>query len=222
VRSDHAGEPDSTVPGIGGKPFGQQLAFHSEEIPRGTRIRLESFVALLSEWNRSYNLVGAREWPRLWPRHVYDSLALWPLIEGREVVDIGSGAGFPGLVLALADRDRSYCLIESNRKKALFLNHAKRQLGIDNLEIRNLRAERLSRKPRDGPATLMSRAIGPLPYFLEVTASWCDRGDQWLAMKGEWPPSEGLTPGAPWHVAAVWQVWIDGCNTGRHVLDLRL
>jgi 16S rRNA (guanine527-N7)-methyltransferase len=205
-----------------GKPFQpQRLEFSSEEIPKATRDRLESFVDLLLQWSQGYNLMGAREGSRLWPRHIYDSLALQPLIMGQIGIDVGSGAGFPGLVLALADPERLYCLIEANRKKALFLDHVKRRLNVENLEIQNLRAERLPRKPRSGPATLMSRALGPLSYFLDVTTAWCDPEDQWLAMKGERPPGEWLAPDSRWHVTAIWQVWMDGHDTHRHVLDLR-
>ncbi len=200
----------------------QQLDFSSAEIPHEIRNRLESYVALLLQWNRSYNLVGTQEGSRLWPRHVYDSLALRSVIRGQMGIDIGSGAGFPGLVLALADPERPFCLIESNRKKALFLDHVKRKLSIDNLEIRNQRAERVICKPRIGSATFTSRALGPLSYFLNVTAPWCEREDQWLAMKGEWPPTEWLASDSRWYVASVWRVWMDGSDTHRHVFDLRL
>ncbi len=200
----------------------QLLEFSSEEIPHEIRSRLESYVELLLQWNRSYNLVGAREAPRLWPRHVYDSLVLQSVIRGQMGIDIGSGAGFPGLVLALADPERPFCLIESNRKKALFLDHVKRQLRMENLEIRNQRAERVTCKPRVGPATFMSRALGSLSYFLDATVSWCEREDQWLAMKGERPPTEWFVPDSRWHVTSVWRVWIDGSDTRRHVLDLCL
>jgi 16S rRNA (guanine527-N7)-methyltransferase len=152
------------------------------------RERLERFVALLGEWQGTYNLVSRGTLDEVWSRHVADSLQLLDHAPGgsRHWVDLGSGAGFPGLVVAIAsadDPERRFTLVESNRKKAAFLRAAIRESGArasvvaDRIEVYAKAAE---------PADIVSaRALAPLPALLELGAP-CLRGDGvMLLLKGQ-------------------------------------
>lgn len=133
-------------------------------VPRETEAALRDFLALLRRWNRRINLVADQDEPTLWRRHVLDSLQLVPLVPAGSgpIVDIGSGAGFPGLILALATRRQTH-LVESDRRKAAFLTEATRSLGLPGVTVHATRIETAATPPA---AVLTARALAPLPDLL--------------------------------------------------------
>ena len=119
--------------------------------------RLLAFLSLLSEWNGAYNLTAVRDPVDMVPRHILDSLTVLPHLRGDRIVDVGSGAGLPGIPLAIADAGRRYILVESNGKKVRFLTHAVRRLGLAHVEVLHGRAEAASLVcPAD---TVVARAV---------------------------------------------------------------
>lgn len=118
--------------------------------------RLAAFLNLLLRWNRVFNLTGIRTARELVARHLVESLALRPLVAGRSVGDIGSGAGLPGLPLAVVEPERRFALIESRAKRCRFLRHAVAELGLDNVGVIESRAEDLDVAPFD---TVVARAV---------------------------------------------------------------
>ena len=136
------------------------------DVSRETFDRLRVFADLLGRWNRTINLVGAREMDELWDRHIEDSLCLVPLLPATaDITDLGSGAGFPGLVLAIATGRRT-TLVEADQRKAAFLREAARATGAD---VRVM-ADRIEQCGLRGAALITARALAPLPRLLELAA----------------------------------------------------
>lgn len=127
---------------------------------------LETFVALLREWGKTHNLIGRHEFDRIWTRHVLDSLALAPLLNDGALIDLGSGAGFPGLVLALTQPDRRVTLVESSRRKAGFLSHV---AGVTGVPV-TVRPARIEAQPDEVFPNVSARALAPLSTLLTLSA----------------------------------------------------
>ncbi len=147
-----------------------------------------AYLALLQRWNKTYNLSGIREPGRMLTHHVLDSLAVLPHLHGSRCLDVGSGAGLPGLMLALARPATQWVLLDSNGKKVRFLNQCVRELGITNVEVVQSRAE--SWEPAAPFDTIVSRAFGSLADFHAATVRLLAPGGILLAMKGPAPETE--------------------------------
>ncbi len=142
----------------------------------------------LERWNHAYNLTAVRDPGEMLTHHLLDSLAIHPDLRGRTVVDVGTGAGFPGLPLALVNPHRRFTLVDSNGKKIRFVQHAVRELGLTNVEALHVRAEAL--KPSNAYDTVVTRAFAPLSEMLRTVAALCGSHTRVLAMKGKWPQQE--------------------------------
>ena len=156
------------------------LAAH--DVSRETLDRLDSVIATLDDWRLKSNLIGPREWPNIWQRHVWDCLQLLDHIpETARVVDLGSGAGFPGLIIAAARPQGHVTMIESVGKKAAFLRAAilAGQLPADVIQGR---VESAEAEPAD---IVTARAFAPLPRLLDYAAPWMKNGATGLFLKGE-------------------------------------
>ncbi len=151
-------------------------------VSRETLARIDIILAVLDDWRQRFNLVGPREWPVIWERHVADSLQLAEFIPvPSRIVDLGSGAGFPGLVLAAAQAEGGeVVLVESVGKKCAFLSEA---IAAARLPARVMRAriESLQGWPVD---FVTARALAPLPRLLELSAPWLEKGGKGLFPKG--------------------------------------
>lgn len=167
-------------------------------LPAGSADRLLIYLAELEKWNAAYNLTAVRDPRQMVTRHLLDSLAVLPALESAAapapLVDVGSGAGLPGLVLAVARPQWPIALLDSNGKKARFMRHAARTLGLDNVEVIECRAQ--AWRPPGGFASVVSRAYASLADFVETTRHLVAAGGQWVAMKGKLDPTElaGLPP----------------------------
>lgn len=157
------------------------------DVSRETMDRLTAYVALVEKWQKRVNLVSASTLPDIWNRHIWDSAQLAPLIpeDTACILDVGSGAGFPGLVLA-ALCDAECHLVESDQKKAVFLQTVIRETGI-RATIHNSRIESL---PPIDPTIITARALAPLDRLLVLLEGQMRPGTRCLFLKGEQAKAE--------------------------------
>ena len=180
--------------------------------------RLLKLVDELASWNRRYNLTAIKTPAAMLTRHILDSLAVHPDLYGTTVADAGTGAGFPGLPLAVCNPARHFTLIDSTAKKIRFVSHAVSALGLTNVSAVHARAEALKvESPFD---TVVARALAPLPRMLATVAPLCGPHTHVLAMKGKWPEAElaALPPG--WRVIGSRALAIPGLDAARCVITL--
>jgi 16S rRNA (guanine527-N7)-methyltransferase len=181
--------------------------------------KLLAYIALIAKWNRVYNLTAVREPERMLSRHVLDSLAVLPHIEGPEIADVGSGAGLPGIPLALARSDWKVALIESNHKKTAFLRQAAIELALANVEIREERAEAI--EPGGVYDTVIARAFSDLSEFVAAGAALAKPGGRLVAMKGVHPYEEIAALREGWRVEKVVALEVPGVEGERHLVIMR-
>jgi len=157
-------------------------------VSRETEDRLAVIVALLRKWQGTINLVAPSTLPQIWRRHVADSLQLVPLAGGaRRWVDLGSGAGFPGLVVAAAlaeEPDADITLVESDTRKAAFLREAARVTELPVTVLPN-RIEQVAPAIASGVEIVSARALAPLPRLLELAAPLLAAGARGMFLKGQ-------------------------------------
>lgn len=142
---------------------------------------LLDYLSLLFKWNRAYNLTAVRDPDEMVSRQLLDSLSILPWLEGPRVLDVGTGAGLPGIVLAIARPEFSYTLLDSNGKKIRFIRQAVMELGLENVQPVQQRVEQF--RPAEPFDTITSRAFAELKDFVELTRHLIRPAGQWLAMK---------------------------------------
>jgi 16S rRNA (guanine527-N7)-methyltransferase len=180
--------------------------------------RLLQYLALLSKWNRIYNLTAIRETSRLVSHHLLDSLAVLPHIEGTWIVDVGSGAGLPGIPLAVARPEWNVVLVDSNHKKGAFLRQAVLELGLQGTQVVTDRAEQW--RPVRLFDVVVSRAFSDLPGFVETARHLCLPGAMLAAMKGVHPDEELAQLGSDTRVRKVVALHVPGLRAARHLVLL--
>lgn len=167
------------------------------DVPRGTMERLEGFIALLREENERQNLVSRSSLEQIWTRHVLDSAQLVPLgpADASTWLDLGTGAGFPGLIIALLHRSK-VTMVESRRLRAEFLHRAADMLGVaDKVEIVCARVETIAPRPFDA---ISARAFAPLARTLALGARFSTSGTCWILPRGRSAKSELDAARASW------------------------
>jgi 16S rRNA (guanine527-N7)-methyltransferase len=180
--------------------------------------RLLELVHELASWNRRYNLTAIKTPAAMLTHHILDSLAVHPDLDGPTVADVGTGAGFPGLPLAVCNPARHFTLIDSTAKKIRFVTHAVGVLGLTNVSAVHARAEALKvASPFD---TVLARALAPLPRMLATVAPLCGPHTRVLAMKGRWPEAELAALPPPWRVTGSRKLSIPGLDAARCVIAL--
>jgi 16S rRNA (guanine527-N7)-methyltransferase len=179
--------------------------------------RLMLLLDELSHWNRSYNLTAIPP-SAMVTHHLLDSLAVLPDLAGTRIADVGTGAGFPGLPLAICSPERHFTLIDSTAKKIRFVAHAIERLALSNVTAQHARVESLRvDTPFD---TVLARAFGPLPKLLAQVTPICGPASQVLAMKGKWPEEELTAVAPPWRVVRARELHVPGLNAARCVIVL--
>lgn len=149
---------------------------------------LADYLALLKKWNAAYNLTAVRDLESMVSKHILDSLAILPWVNGERIIDVGTGPGLPGIPLAIAKPEQNFVLLDSNGKKTRFLNEVKRQLHLKNLEVVHFRVENYH--PTQGFDTVVSRAFSSLAQMIHWTEHLLVQDGKWLAMKGRHPDAE--------------------------------
>ena len=198
-----------------------QLGVALDEAQQAQLLKL---AAELLRWNKAYNLTAITAPDAVLTHHLLDSLAVAPDLHGTTVADVGTGAGFPGLPLAIVNPARRFTLIDTVDKKLRFIDHAVRELGLANVKTLHARVETL--RPGQGIAqpfdTVIARAFAPLPKMLQLVAPLCDANTRVLAMVGRWPPPDAAEAAIPpqWRQVSERPIEVPGLGAERHILCL--
>jgi len=179
--------------------------------------QLLDYVELLLRWNASYNLTAVRDPLDMVTRHLLDCLAVAPFVQGDSLADLGSGAGLPGIPLAILTPAREHVLIDSNGKKTRFLREAVRALGLNNVRIEQARVE----DTRGQFDCITARAFATLKDMLALGGHLLAPDGIWLAMKGLLKEDEILAVPAGFQVADVRPLAVPGLGAARHVIIVR-
>ena len=177
---------------------------------------LLDYLELVEKWNKSYNLTRVTAPHQMIGRHLLDSLALLPYIHGAALLDIGSGAGLPGIPLAITRPGINVVLLDSGGKKIRFLNHIVRTLHLNNVNTVHERIE--AYQPALLPDTICARAVTALPQTIEWCAHLMGPDTRLLAMKGRYPEQELLALPAGFMIDEVLALDVPGEPAERHLV----
>ncbi len=191
-----------------------ELGIALDEVQTG---QLLALLELVVEWNQKFNLTAITEPVAMVQKHLLDSLTVQRWIKGPFVTDVGTGAGFPGLPLAIVNPTLRFTLVDSTAKKIRFVEHAIQALGLKNVSAVCSRAETWT--PGQRAASVVSRALGSLPDFVRHAGHLCANSGRLLAMKGRGPSAE-LAAGLPrgWRVTQVEQLHVPGLPDERRLV----
>jgi 16S rRNA (guanine527-N7)-methyltransferase len=202
--------------------LGERLSPPGAELTAATQARCLAYIGLLAKWNRTYNLTAIRTQDEMITHHLRDSLAVLPFLPpqlGARMLDIGSGAGLPGLPLAMARPDLDWTLLDSNAKKTAFIQQAISELGIANARVVTARADAFAPPaPFDG---IIARAFADLSAFVEVALPQLAPGGRLLAMKGLLPEAEIAALPPTVQVVATPALSVPGLDAQRHLVIMQ-
>ncbi len=192
-----------------------------QDLPDGAVAKLARVLTELERWNRRVNLTAIRDLESMVSGHILDSLAVRPLLVGRRVIDVGTGAGFPGLPLAIAEPQIEFGLLDSNGKKISFVRHVIGELGLSNATAIRARAEDYA--PAERFDTVIARALASIPKLLQLAGHLIKEEGVLLALKGKHPAAElESIEEIPGWKYVVTDLTVPGLEThARHVVCLR-
>ena len=160
-------------------------------VPANAQQKLLHYLHLIVKWNKHFNLSGITAIQEMVPLHLLDSLAISPYLEGERILDIGSGAGLPGIPLAIANPDKNFVLLDSNGKKTRFLFQVKVALELSNVEVVDARVDEYLSTADTGEFSLITcRAFSSLSSIVKMIEKPLASGTKLLAMKGVYPHHE--------------------------------
>lgn len=198
--------------------LGAGVAAMGLDLAPARQAQLLRYLGLLVKWNRAYNLTAVRDPAEMVSRQLLDSLSILPLVAGPRVLDVGTGAGLPGIPLAIARPDWSLTLLDSNGKKTRFVNQVRLELRLANVAVQQARVE--DYRPALGFDTITSRAFAALDQLLVRTGHLLAPGGCWVAMKG--PAEGGAREGLPAGLAvSLHQLAVPGAVGERRAVVIR-
>lgn len=181
--------------------------------------QLLAYVDELARWNEAYNLTAVRLPRDMVTRHVLDSLAIVPHARGS-LIDVGTGAGLPGIPLAILQPARRVTLVDANGKRIRFLHAVVRRLALENVTVEQARVENWQPVVAEG-VSVVSRAFARLADFLRVTAHLGGADARWLAMKGKLDPQELAEIPESFRVVDTLALTVPSLNEARHLVVVR-
>ncbi len=196
------------------------LAAMGLALPKPAQSKLADYLRLIAKWNRVHNLTAVREPEQMVVLHLLDSLALLPHLAGaKTLLDVGTGAGLPGIPLAIARGDLQVTLLDSNHKKASFLTQARTELALDNVQVVCERVEQWH--PPGLYDVVVSRAFAELADFVTQSRHLVEPGGQLLAMKGVHPFDEIARIPASHRVEGVVELSVPSLDARRHLVLMK-
>ncbi|MFZ1326976.1 MAG: 16S rRNA (guanine(527)-N(7))-methyltransferase RsmG [Candidatus Contendobacter sp.] len=181
-------------------------------------VRLIAYLALLERWNRAYNLTAVRDPEAMVVRHLLDSLSILPWVEGPRVLDVGSGAGLPGIPLAVVCPEHEFFLLDSNSKRTRFLIQVAAELQLSNVRV--VRSRVGDYQPAALFNSVVSRAFATLAELAAAAGRLCAPGGRLLAMKGVFPDEELAHLPTTYRVVGVYPLHVPHLNAERHLAHL--
>ena len=188
-------------------------------LPQSTTERMMDYLALLAKWNRVYNLTAIREETKWVSHHLLDSLAVVPHLPAGRLVDVGSGAGLPGIPIAFACPERQVTLLDSNHKKGAFLIQSSTEMALGNVKVVIERAE--SYRPATSFDVVISRAFSGIADFIRLAGHLCSPGGVLAAMKGTRPDAELAQLPDTWKADTIIPLYVPRLDAERHLVILR-
>ena len=180
---------------------------------------LIKYVDLLNKWNKTYNLTAVRKPEQMVTRHLLDSLSICPYLRGKNVLDVGTGAGLPGIPLAITFPERQFTLLDSNNKKTRFVVQAASELELTNVDVVQSRVEEFETEtPFD---TIITRAYASIGDMLGQTSHLLGSNGVFLAMKGVNPVAEIDELPSVYTIKESHEVKVPGLKEERHLLEIR-
>lgn len=182
--------------------------------------QLNDYLILLGKWNKTYNLTAIRDSAFMVPYHVLDSLSVVPYLEdSRNLLDVGSGGGMPGVPIAVICPDTVVTLIDANQKKTAFLRQVALELNLANIRVKTVRVEHFRKDTLFD--TIISRAFSEIDTFVRLTVHLLGKGGKWLAMKGAFPEQELEQLDADrFNVNCVYPLRVPGLDGQRHLVKI--
>jgi len=203
------------------KNIGQQIQQGSEKL--GLKLtddqisRLETYVGLLDKWNKVYNLSAIRDPNEMVSRHILDSLTILPYLKGDSLLDVGTGAGLPGIPVAIMHPEIAVTLLDTNSKKTRFLQQVKAELALDNVTVVHARVEE-AELPKFAMVT--ARAFATIKDIIDLTGQHCDDAGCLLLMKGVRPDEELDAMSGGFKLQDVVTLTVPDCEGQRHLVRL--
>jgi 16S rRNA (guanine527-N7)-methyltransferase len=187
-------------------------------IPADAQARSLAYLTLLEKWNRVYNLTGVRDAREMVTRHLLDSFAIIPFVAGPRVLDIGTGAGLPGIPLALALPEMEFVLLDSSSKKVQFVRQVVTELALANVAVVCQRAQQYAPAARFD--TVVTRALAAIKEILTMAHPLCKPGGRMLIMKGVFPTKELVEVPGRYNIVQVVRLQVPGLRARRHLVHI--
>lgn len=184
-----------------------------------TEQKMAAYLELMHRWNRVFNLTAIKDPNESVLLHILDSLSICDDLHGHRILDVGTGAGLPGIPLALMCPDKEFVLLDSNSKKTRFLNQVIYELNIKNVTVVHARCEDF--QPKTGFDSIVSRAFASIQVMLDVTQHLVCEDGQFLAMKGVYPDAEINAIPAKFTLLHVKKLKIIGLDAERHLISVK-
>ncbi len=179
--------------------------------------QLLDYVLLMAKWNKVYNLTSVRDEQEMISRHLLDSLAITPFIQGASLLDVGTGGGLPGIPLAIVKPDMLITLLDSNSKKTRFLQQVKAELKLENVTVVHSRVEQ-AQLPKFSVVT--ARAFATIKEIIDLAGRHCDDAGCLVLMKGIYPQQELDAAGEGFKLQDVIELEVPDCDGDRHLVRL--
>lgn len=189
------------------------------DLDADTQARLLRYLELMLKWNRVHNLTRITGPEAMVVQHLLDSLAVLPFVQGPRILDIGTGAGLPGIPLALVRPSWQLILLDSNNKKTRFLNQVKIDLNLSNVQVIHGRMEKIQSQALCD--TVISRAVGQITDIVTDARHFCTPAGVMIFMKGQYPAEEleaAAQAGIHYEVS---EISVPGLDARRHIITVR-